>query len=368
MLARYVVVSEGFQRIRQCPRGTSRTGQGGCQLIQCLPGRYFNGDTCPECPPNTAGGGGRVTGCNPCPEGRPPNATKTECVAQSCQAGKILSGGACVNCLAGQTSTGGTSTTCTNCPAGQTSTAGGGCTNCPANTFSATAGAASCTACPAGQTSTAGASSCSIAGCPAGKYMSGGACVNCPAGTYSPNTGATSIATCLYCPAGTYSPNTGVTSLSACIATGTGYFSGSGAGSRTECPAGFRCPTSNTSPIQCTEGTYSPARQLTCKDCPRGQTSAAGATSASSCFGSSSGRITTNATAVPIGATGAQTARVGNRVSTVVGGATKRFKITSIDYNTNPSGQMVYTLKSSLLECCGVTGVPARSTTFVSNA
>ena len=198
--------------------------------------------------------------------------------------------------------------------------------------------------------------------------MSGGACVNCPVGTYSSATGATSIATCLYCPAGTYSTSTGQTSVAACISTGTGYFSGSGAGSRTQCPAGFRCPTSNTSPIQCTAGTYSGAGELTCTDCPRGQTSAAGATSASSCFGSSSGIITRNTTAVPIGATGSQTARVGNRVSTVVGGATKRFKITSIEYKTNPSGQMVYTLKSTLLECCGVTGVPARSVTFVSNS
>jgi hypothetical protein len=29
---------------------------------------------------------------------------------------------------------------------------------------------------------------------------------------------------------------------------------------------------------------------------------------------------------------------------------------------------MVYTLKSSVLECCGVTGVPASSVTFVSNS
>ena len=72
-----------------------------------------------------------------------------------------------------------------------------------------------------------------------------------------------------------------------------------------------------------------------------------------------------NTTAVPIG--GGITARVGNRVSVVQGGRTRTFKITSISY-TNASGNMVYTLKSSILECCGITGVPATSATFVSNA
>jgi hypothetical protein len=409
VLARYVVgESEGFQTVILSPPGI------------CPEGTYLfsatnTNTTCVTCPGGkyrATPGATSASQCLSCPTGQSSNASHTGCTSQyagpnaySCNPGWFSPlKNVCEMCVPGNYCQGGNPAVmtpcpantynvnnnsrfpnqCLPCPAGRYSHAGAtfckcpegqrsvwingviGCANCPAGQTSSPSGS-NCVTCPPGQTSISGGACTTPISCPPGKYMSGGACVNCPVGTYSSTTGATSIAMCLYCPAGTYSPNTGATSISACISTGSGRYSGSGAGSQTQCPAGFRCPTSNTSPIQCTAGTYSGAGELTCRDCPRGQTSAAGATSASSCFGSSSGRITTNATAVPIGPTGAQRARVGNKVSIRINNQTRIFTIDSISYSTNPGGQFAYILKSKRTECCP-NGVPATSATFVSNS
>ena len=86
-------------------------------------------------------------------------------------------------------------------------------------------------------------------GCRAGYDCSSGSQVPCEEGFYCP--GGTEAKQA--CAVGTYNPNTQKSSISDCLA----------------CPAGFYCPSTNTSiPLSCTVGNYCPLRSSTLTPCP----------------------------------------------------------------------------------------------------
>uniref|UniRef100_A0A7M5XIK9 Tyrosine-protein kinase ephrin type A/B receptor-like domain-containing protein n=1 Tax=Clytia hemisphaerica TaxID=252671 RepID=A0A7M5XIK9_9CNID len=107
--------------------------------------------------------------------------------------------------------------------------------------------------------------------CQAGEYSNGTACVECPKGFYCPSSTTTPIV----CKAGTYANALSSTSCQLC-------------------PSGYSCLNAADAPVACTAGSYSVAGQIKCTTCPTGQFSYNTASSCSPCPG---GSYCTNGTA-----------------------------------------------------------------------
>jgi hypothetical protein len=199
-----------------CPTGSSKTGSTifgdsaeettSVCVANCAENKYWDGDSCEDCPANSVGDGGTATtctcaanywaqksgstwSCELCSGGRTKAAGSTVlsgdksevedtvCVdATSCDANHYLSGGECVACPDDSTSTEAASTAC-RCPDNEYAewSNGGG-------------GSWSCESCPDGTVKSGGslipqaseASDTCNGDCPANKYFADGSCQSCP--------------------------------------------------------------------------------------------------------------------------------------------------------------------------------------------
>lgn len=257
-------------------------------LAQCVPGQYWDGTKCVNCPAGQFTTTGSALRCSNCPLGQyNTQAGSTSCTL--CPAGSytgpIPGASSCTTCPAGQYSPISGSTSCSNCLAGTYSAAGAtNCTTCASGTYSSNIASSVCYDCPAG-TFALSPGSTSCINCPAGQFSpSDGAilCQDCPKGTYSPLSSSTS---CQDCPAGRYAAYVRSTYCEFCQA---GKYSASGASICTDCPAGTfsslgasgctDCPVGQFALLSgspnctdCTRGTFAPhTGSIICGDCPKG--------------------------------------------------------------------------------------------------
>jgi hypothetical protein len=262
----------------------SAPGSTSCAVVvsSCPVGKYLQAPpgVCISCPARSdiVCPGGTSTNYTVCAAGTGPNGNSTQCVATgpdtSCSPGAFLRNGYCSDCAVGSICAGGASAPVA-CPAGLTTQAAGATVSsncsvyCPTAFTSRTPPAITCNACPAGKFTTN----------PSGGAW-GPACVTCPANTIAGSGGGSSACTCS---PGYFATNAWQPSF-ACAA----------------CPPGSSCASSNSTPVQCSNGTfaaalatsctscpagfYSGASAASCAPCPAGRTSLPGAPSASACF------------------------------------------------------------------------------------
>ncbi len=160
---------------------------------------------------------------------------------------------------------------------------------CPAGTYYALQNAtqvSDCIQCPAGSYCEGGQGSISGA-CARGHYCPAGSNQSrpfpCPSGTYNPHNNATSPADCLGCPIGKYCLDGETTPRNCSEGTFTNRTYTANDGLRfnmssyprcTSCPAGFKCAygavNGTRNPTRCLAGTYSKAGDIECRECKKG--------------------------------------------------------------------------------------------------
>ena len=235
-----------------CAAGSQSVLQGmafGCEL--CEAGRYAPTLNSPACIPCALGKYSSVAGatsagtCIQCPSG----------YAGAAEAATDFS--QCVECAAGRVSSDATGFLCEDCAAGSYApdVRMVTCFNCPSGKYSTTVGSTSpdCIACSAGRYGPAPGAGSEAEGCP-----------DCPAGTWGD---AAEMELCNKCAAGKASAATGATLESTCV----------------ECALGSVAPAGSGACANCAAGKYS-SNRVSCALCPSGTfSSAAGASSGSSC-------------------------------------------------------------------------------------
>eukprot|EP00466_Bigelowiella_natans_P015235 jgi/Bigna1/85198/estExt_fgenesh1_pg.C_20409 len=111
--------------------------------------------------------------------------------------------------------------------------------------------------------------------CPTGSYCPSGTLdpIQCPPGSFNSIIGQDEKADCTPCTAGMYCAISGLSAPSGLCSAGFWCPENSTqpASNETQCPTGSTCPPGSPAPVQCTAGTYQPARgKENCIPCPKG--------------------------------------------------------------------------------------------------
>ena len=253
----------------ECELGTystasSATSKDTCTLCSAVSSSK-DGPGSSTCVCNAGYSGPDLGPCDPCSAGTYKDALGSEPCDNLCPAHSISPAGsdAITDC---------------QCNAGYSGADGQVCTACPAGKFKEAVGSEECTSCQDNSGSLV-VGSITASDCVCNKGFTGTNCIACDSGTYKPITGS---GACIVCASGKYSSASGAIASTTCqpCPDATTSPASSSAVTNCVCNAGFLGPAGGPCVI-CTSGKYQQGTE--CVDCPDGQTSAPGSTSAADC-------------------------------------------------------------------------------------